>query len=132
MERRMKQQKKQQQQQRQQEEARRQESLRKPTVTTSSTSKPSKTNTKPDTSWIPKSTRPSMDRCGECRRVLEECKEKIKNKTFYAYNDMAAVMKKKGHNRDIHEKIVDQMIQMIIESIGRTLNPGIQCSYMKR
>jgi len=73
----------------------------------------------------PQPTRPSYDKCKRCEETLEECKTKIRSKTSYAYFDMARVIRENSHSKDRHQKIVDEMLTMITESIARTLNPGI-------
>jgi hypothetical protein len=73
----------------------------------------------------PQPTTPSFDKCKRCEETLEDCKTKIRSKTLYAYFDMARVIKENNHSKERHQKIVDEMLTMITESIARTLNPGI-------
>jgi hypothetical protein len=76
-------------------------------------------------SYMPKRqpTTPSFDKCKRCEKTLEDCKMKIRSRTLYAYFDMARVIKN-NHSKERHQKIVDEMLTMITESIARTLNPG--------
>jgi hypothetical protein len=38
---------------------------------------------------------------------------------------MARVIRENNHSKERHQKIVDEMLTMITESIARTLNPGV-------
>jgi hypothetical protein len=78
-------------------------------------------------SYMPKHqpTTPSFDKCKRCEETLEDCKTKIRSKTSYAYFDMAKVIRENNHSKERHQKIVDEMLTMITESLARTLNPGI-------
>ena len=73
----------------------------------------------------PQPTTPSFDKCKRCEETLEDCKTKIRSRTLYAYFDMARVIKENNHSKERHQKIVDEMLTMITESLARTLNPGI-------
>ncbi|VDI40413.1 Hypothetical predicted protein, partial [Mytilus galloprovincialis] len=75
-------------------------------------------------SYMPKQpSRPTYDKCRKCDEVLEECRTKIKTRTGYAYFDMAKVIRENNHNKERHQKIVDEMLSMITDSIAKTLNP---------
>ncbi|CAG2215687.1 unnamed protein product [Mytilus edulis] len=114
----------------QQQEARKQ-SQSKPNVSaTSQGRQPQPNRRQEDDAWkqsyMPKQpSRPTYDKCRKCDEVLEECRTKIKTRTGYAYFDMAKVIRENNHNKERHQKIVDEMLSMITDSIAKTLNPEI-------
>ncbi|CAC5365908.1 unnamed protein product [Mytilus coruscus] len=129
VEKRIKQQKMQQQRQ---EEARKQQSQSKPNASATPQGRQPQHNRRQEDevwkqSYMPKQqpSRPAYDKCRRCDEILEECRTKIKNRTGYAYFDMAKVIKENNHNKERHQKIVDEMLLMITDSIAKTLNPEI-------
>ncbi|XP_063448737.1 TPR and ankyrin repeat-containing protein 1-like isoform X2 [Mytilus trossulus] len=119
-----------QQQKIQQQQDARKQSQSKPTSATPQGRQPQTNRRQEDDAWkqsyMPKQpSRPAYDKCRKCDEVLEECRTKIKNRTGYAYFDMAKVIRENNHNKERHQKIVDEMLCMITDSIAKTLNPEI-------
>ena len=69
--------------------------------------------------------KPQHDKCRKCEDELEISKQTIDNRPAKTYISMAKVIQERGHDKTKHQKIVDEMLTMITESIAKTLNPGI-------
>ena len=62
--------------------------------------------------------------CVECEHRIEEAKEKLKeNNMRQGYLCLAEVLKKE-HKSETHKKLEKMALDILITSLGRSLNPG--------
>ncbi|KAK3101278.1 hypothetical protein FSP39_002361 [Pinctada imbricata] len=72
----------------------------------------------------PQNRGPPQDQCVHCLELLEQARDLIEESKKKAYNEFAKILQKK-HNSPQHKKIEEDVLQIIVRSMGRVLNPEI-------
>lgn len=69
--------------------------------------------------------------CECCEPTIDEAKALLqKNNMRHAYLRLAEVLKK-DHKSEKHKKMEKKALEIVITSLGRSLNPGILMSYLE-